>query len=183
MALDQFVMSNVGWLWLVTLVIAVIALLIGGAALTWAFWLQGRLRKVNAEYKALVAGTSGGDLEQILHEHIASVRDTAGRLEDLETLARQTDLASRRSLQWLGVLRFNPFNDVGGDQSFALALVDGYGNGVVVSSLHMRDVTRVYAKPLKKWEAEHHLTDEEKQAIANAYALQGQAKKKTEEGA
>jgi len=52
-----------------------------------------------------------------------------------------------------------------------------YGNGVVVSSLHMRDMTRVYAKPLKKWEAEHHLTDEEKQAIANAYALQGQAKK------
>jgi hypothetical protein len=47
-----------------------------------------------------------------------------------------------------------------------------------MSSLHMRDVTRVYAKPLKGWEAGYHLTDEEKQAIANAYALQGQTKKK-----
>jgi hypothetical protein len=171
MALNQFVMSNISWLWLMTSIIA-------GAALAWAGWLHTRLRQVNAEYKALVAGTSGGDLEQILHGHIAEVRATIQRLEDLEALAHQTDLASRRSLQWLGVLRFNPFNDVGGDQSFALALVDGYGNGVVVSSLHMRDVTRVYAKPLKKWEAEHHLTDEEKQAIANAYALQSQAKKK-----
>ena len=178
MALNQFVMNNAGWLWLVTSLIAVAALLIAGAALAWAFWLQRRLRGVNAEYKALVAGTSGGDLEQILHDHIAQVRATTQRLGELETLAHQTDLASRRSLQWLGALRFNPFDEVGGDQSFALALVDGYGNGVVVSSLHMRDVTRVYAKPLKKWEAEHHLTDEEKQAIANAYALQGQATKK-----
>jgi hypothetical protein len=177
-ALNQFVMNNAGWLWLVISLIALTALLVAGAAVAWAFWLQSRLRNVNAEYKALVAGTSGGDLEQILNGHIAQVRATTSRLEELETLAHQTDLASRRSLQWLGVLRFNPFEDVGGDQSFALALVDGYGNGVVVSSLHMRDVTRVYAKPLKGWEAEHHLTDEEKQAIANAYALQGQAKKK-----
>jgi hypothetical protein len=176
-ALNQFVVNNAGWLWLVTSLIAVAALLIAGAALAWAFWLQSCLKGVNAEYKALVAGTSGGDLEQILHDHMDQVRATSQRLEELEALAHQTDLASRRSLQWLGVLRFNPFDEVGGDQSFALALVDGYGNGVVVSSLHMRDVTRVYAKPLKKWEAEHHLTDEEKQAIANAYALQGQATK------
>jgi hypothetical protein len=178
MALNQFVTNNAGWLWLVTALIAIFALLVAGAGLAWAIWLQGRLRGVNAEYKALVAGTSGGDLEQILHDYMARVRDTSQRLEELEALAHQTDLASRRSLQWLGALRFNPFEEVGGDQSFALALVDGYGNGVVVSSLHMRDVTRVYAKPLKKWEAEHHLTDEEKQAIANAYALQSQASKK-----
>jgi hypothetical protein len=166
-ALNQFVISNIGWLWLVTLLIA-------SGALAWIAWLQFRLAKVNAEYKALVAGTSGGNLEQILHDHMAQVRNVTQRLDELEALAHQTDLASRRSLQWLGVLRFNPFNDVGGDQSFALALVDGYGNGVVISSLHMRNMTRVYAKPLKKWEAEHHLTDEEKQAIANAYALQRQ---------
>jgi hypothetical protein len=162
-ALNQFVMSNIGWLWTVTSLVAV-------GALAWAIWLQTRLGKVNAEYKALVAGTSGGSLEQILHEHIAQVHNTTERLEELETLTHQTELASRRSLQWSSVLRFNPFNDVGGDQSFVLALVDDYGNGVVVSSLHMRDMTRVYAKPLKKWESEHRLTDEEKRAIANAQA-------------
>jgi len=164
-ALNEFVMENAGWLWLVTLLVAI-------GALVWAGWLQTRLGKVKAEYTSLVAGTSGGSLEQTLHEHIAQVRATSERLDELDRLAHQTDLASRRSLQWLGVLRFNPFNDVGGDQSFALALVDGYGNGVVISSLHMREMTRVYAKPLKKWESEHHLTDEEKQAIANAFAQQ-----------
>jgi hypothetical protein len=161
--INQFVMNNVGWLWLASLVIA-------GGALAWAALLQTRLGKVNAEYKALVTGTSGGSLEQILHDHIAQVHAASERLDKLETLARQTELASRRSLQRLSVLRFNPFNDVGGDQSFALALVDGYGDGAVISSLHMREVTRVYAKPLKELESEHHLTDEEKRAIADAIA-------------
>lgn len=166
MGLNELVLDNIGVLWLLTLVIAI-------AALAWAVWLQSRLGKVKAAYTALVTGTEGGNLEQILHDHIAQVHAASEKLDELGKLAHQTDMASRRSLQWLGVLRFNPFNDVGGDQSFALALVDGYGNGVVISSLHMRDMTRVYAKPLKKWESEHHLTDDEKQAIANAFAQQG----------
>jgi hypothetical protein len=63
-ALNQFVTSNIGWLWLVTLLIA-------AGALAWIGWLQIRLGKVNAEYKALVAGTSGGNLEQIWHRYAA----------------------------------------------------------------------------------------------------------------
>jgi len=73
----------------------------------------------------------------------------------------------------LGVVRFNPFSDVGGDQSFAIALVDGHGNGVVISSLYGRHDIKVYAKPLKKWESEYTLTDEEKQAIAHAFKQRG----------
>ncbi|MGQ9457218.1 MAG: DUF4446 family protein, partial [Anaerolineae bacterium] len=74
--------------------------------------------------------------------------------------------------QHLGVGRFNPCPDPGGNQSFAIALVDGRGNGVVLSSLHAREGTRVYAKPLKKWESDYALTEEEKQAIALAYQQQ-----------
>ena len=71
-------------------------------------------------------------------------------------------------MQRLGFLRFNPFRDAGGDQSFALALADQEGNGFVMSSLHSRDVTRVYGKPLVGWESIYPLTDEEKQAIEKA---------------
>ena len=61
----------------------------------------------------------------------------------------------RHSLQSLGVVRFNPFSDVGGDQSFAVAMVDGHGNGVVISSLYGRHDVKVYAKPLKKLATAH----------------------------
>ena len=99
-------------------------------------------------------------------------RSIQARVEAVSQLAQRLEKAGYFSLQHMGVVRFNPFHDTGGDQSFAIALVDGHGNGVVLSSLHARDVTRVYAKPLHKWESDYSLTDEEKQAIALAYQKQ-----------
>ena len=55
-----------------------------------------------------------------------------------------------RAFQRVGLVRFNPFEDTGGNQSFALALLDAEGNGWVLSSLHARTGTRVYAKPITR---------------------------------
>jgi len=66
-------------------------------------------------------------------------------------------------------VRFNPFEDVGGDQSFAIALLDQHGNGLVLSSLHNRAETRVYAKPIQAGRSEYTLSAEEQQALAQAY--------------
>ena len=71
-------------------------------------------------------------------------------------------------LQKVGMVRFNPFADAGGDQSFSLAMTDALGNGIVLTSLHRRNENRVYAKPLKQWASTYMLTDEEKQAIGIA---------------
>lgn len=128
-------------------------------------WLIVRLRGVEQRYRELVAGTSGGSLERILHDHLRQVREARDRVEELDETVRRIERTSRHHLQHIGVLRFNPFRDSGGDQSFAVALTDGEGNGVVISSLHGRDATRVYAKPLAAWESVYPLTDEEKQAI------------------
>jgi hypothetical protein len=68
-----------------------------------------------------------------------------------------------------GLVRFNPFAGTGGNQSFCLALLDGEDNGLVISSLHSREVTRIYAKPIKKGKsAGYQLSTEEIQAIKNA---------------
>lgn len=66
----------------------------------------------------------------------------------------------------VNVTRFNPFDDLGGDQSFILTLLDNNNSGVVVTSLHNRDITRIYAKSVKKGEGENSvLSKEEKLAI------------------
>jgi len=148
------------------------ALAAGGLALLallGVIFLLVRQQRLIGQYRHLVAGTSGGSLEEVLNEHIERVRATATRVEAVDELARRLEKAGYFSLQHLGVVRFNPFQDSGGDQSFAISLVDGHGNGVVLSSLHGRDATRVYAKPLQHWESTYSLTDEEKQAIALAY--------------
>ncbi len=146
--------------------------LLGLAAIIWLVVLQVRLNRALRQYQNLVSGTSAGNLEEVLHEHIAEVRQVTNQIQELDERSKRMEKTLRHSMQWLGIVRFNPFRDMGGDQSFAIALVDGHGNGVVLSSLHARDGTRVYAKPLRHWESAYTLTDEEKEAIARAYQQQ-----------
>ena len=131
-------------------------------------WLVLRLRKAEKWYRALAEGTSGGNLESMLTDHMAQVHSATDRVAELDELTRRLARASRGHLQRVGFLRFNPFRDAGGDQSFAVALTDQEGNGVVISSLHSRDVTRVYGKPLAGWASPYPLTEEEGQAIKKA---------------
>ena len=156
--------------WLTANVAAfVLALTVAFLALVGVMiWLAVRLHRTEARYRALTAGTNGGNLEAVLADHVAGVRVATGRVVELDELARSLERASRSHIQHVGFLRFNPFRDAGGDQSFAVALADQDGNGVVVSSLHSRDVTRVYGKPLAAWESVYQLTDEEQQAIRQA---------------
>ena len=68
----------------------------------------------------------------------------------------------------INVTRFNPFENVGGNQSFILTILDQTDSGVILTSLHNRDLTRLYAKPIKNGEAENNtLSKEEKLAIVN----------------
>ncbi len=72
-------------------------------------------------------------------------------------------------IQKIGLLRFNPFKDTGGDQSFIMALTDGNDSGVIISALYSRSGTRWYAKKVKMGKGvEHELSEEEKKALKEA---------------
>lgn len=133
-----------------------------------SIWLVVRLNRAERRYWALTDGTNGGNLEAVLTDHVAEIREATNHVRELDRLTRHLERTSRCHLQRVGFLRFNPFRDAGGDQSFAVALTDQDGNGIVISSLHSRDVTRVYGKPLADWESPYPLTDEEQQAIKKA---------------
>ncbi|HFD39656.1 MAG TPA: DUF4446 family protein [Anaerolineae bacterium] len=152
--------------------LAIVALVLALLALGGVVFLLARQQRLLGQYQQLMTGTSGGNLEQVLNDHIARVHQVAEEVADVDARTRRLEKAAYFNMQHLGIVRFNPFHDTGGDQSFAIALVDGHGNGVVLSSLHARDVTRVYAKPLTRWESTYSLTEEEKQAIALAYQKQ-----------
>ena len=147
---------------------AVVALALALLALGGVVYMLARQQRLLGQYQHLMTGTSGGNLEAMLNDHVARVGETSAHVETVDQLAHRLEKEACFSLQHLGMVRFNPFHDTGGDQSFAIALADGHGNGVVLSSLHGRGATRVYAKPLQGWESTYSLTDEEKQAIALA---------------
>ena len=73
-------------------------------------------------------------------------------------------------MQKIGVVRFNAFDDVGGEQSFALAILDSNKTGVVVSSLYGRQDARLYAKAIVDGQGDRQLSDEERSALDQALA-------------
>jgi hypothetical protein len=124
-----------------------------------------RIGRATGAYRALVSDSQGGSLQQLLDGHLGKVIEVGAKAEELSTMYETLEARSRGSLQHVGIVRFNPFEDTGSDQSFAIALLDDRRDGIVLSSLHGRGQTRVFAKPVEGGESSHQLSDEEAQAI------------------
>lgn len=150
--------------------LALAGLLTAVVALGLSLVMWRRLREVRSSYVALTAGTGGGSLESVLNDHLDNVRAAVERSDAAWETAIRVEREVRHHIQHVVVIRYNPFSHTGGDQSFVLTMADGEGNGAIVNSLHARDGTRVYAKPLAAWESTYVLTDEERDAIARAQA-------------
>jgi len=104
------------------------------------------------------------DLKEVLKQFEGLEKEVKKISEGLENLKKE----GKFSIQKMGIIRYNPFSEVGGDQSFSVALLDGNNDGVVVTSLYSRDGNRVYGKPIKNGSSEYSLSDEEKKVIERA---------------
>ncbi len=147
-----------------TLVVGVLGLVIIGLAIV-VFVQSRRIRRAADSYRSLVSDSQGGSLQQLLDQHLGKVIEVGTRMEELSALYESLESRSRGSLQHVGMVRFNPFEDTGSDQSFAIALLDDRRDGIVLSSLHGRGQTRIFAKPVEGGTSTHQLSDEEAQAI------------------
>lgn len=126
---------------------------------------QRRLGKAVRAYRELVRDEAGGSLHDRLAGSAEQSVRASERMGQIEALYAGVDERSRRSLQHIGIVRFNPFEDTGSDQSFAIALLDDARDGIVISSLHGRANTRLFAKPVNEGTSTHTLSDEEAEAI------------------
>ena len=113
----------------------------------------------------------GENLEEILREYVERMGTIEHDLESLKAFIEDVHVASQRHLQGIGVVRFNAFDDIGGNQSFAIALLDGKGDGIVLSGLYGRDGSRVYAKPVEGGLSKYALSNEEKAAVEQALTI------------
>lgn len=129
-----------------------------------------RTSRLRRRLDSLTQGSDAQSLESVLGSHLERVRQVVsdvGRVE-ARTAIIERDLLG--SFGRVGLVRFNPFEDTGGNQSFALALLDGHGDGFIVSSLHARAGTRLYAKAIAKGVSETALSSEESEALKIALA-------------
>jgi Protein of unknown function (DUF4446) len=148
---------------LAAVVIALTAVLL--VVLLLLIVLALRLRASTRAYRALVGSGDAGTLGDLVVSHIARVEDVSRRLGEMDSVHTSLERRTLNSIQHIGLVRFNPFEDTGSDQSFAIALLDGERDGIVISSLHGRANTRLFAKPVKGGASSHTLSDEEERAI------------------
>ncbi|HEX6512758.1 MAG TPA: DUF4446 family protein [Chloroflexota bacterium] len=153
-----------------TATLAVAALAAAVVALLWLLALQIRTSRMMGRYRQLVSGAKGANLEEIMTMHVGRINEHEHRLGQVDAGLDALDRVLQGAIQRVGLVRFNPFDEAGGDQSFAIALLDQHGNGLVLSSLHNRTETRVYAKPVEGGRSRYALSDEEQQALAEANA-------------
>ena len=117
-------------------------------------------------------GTKAKDLEEVLTEQLKKLKKQEKDIKRIFEEIAKLDGSSQKSFQKIGVIRYNPFKDAGGDQSFSISLLDAKDNGFVLTSLYSREGMRVYAKPIKEGNSEYPLSEEEKEAINKATGSQ-----------
>lgn len=144
----------------------IILLFLWTGVLSYGTW------KLTSHYNTLTSQSDGKTLTAAL-DHLLKEQEMTKK--DLATLQKQYDtmeIESRSHIQKIGLLRYNPFKDTGGDQSFIITLLDKEDTGILLSGLYSRSGTRWYAKKIQVGKGVgYELSDEEKKAIRIAQPI------------
>lgn len=147
----------------------IVSILIVGV-LGWNVFLQMQTEKIRKKFKILFDGKKAKDLEKVIFETAERLKKSEKNISELKKFDKYLEKMALASIQKVGVVRYNPFKEVGGDQSFSIALLNSQNNGFVITSLYGREMNRVYGKPIKKGKSEYQLSEEEEKAIEEAVA-------------
>ena len=154
-----------------TLSLSVLALAAAVVVLiVWVALLQRSESRLRNRLRRVLPGGDSVSLDQLLEQNVQRLDSLSQRLDALNKLHHELEAITQRAIQKVGVVRYSAFADTGGDQSFAIALLDAEGTGIIVSSLHSRADTRVFAKPVQAGRSRYPLSDEEQDAIKKALA-------------
>ena len=148
----------------IVIILIVFILILGG----WVAFLEYRYRQLASSFRLLMTGRGGADLEATLMDFVARMDRVEQMTEGMDSRVAGLEVKLPYLVQHVGIVRFNPFADKGGDQSFVMAILDDHADGAVLSALHSRIDVRVYAKPVVGGQSTYTLTSEEKEAIARA---------------
>lgn len=142
----------------------IISLVVG----TWLLVLTFLVWKIYALFNKLSRGVEVTDIKKLLEKVLASETQNKKDVTDAFRKISYLEEDGKLHIQKVGLSRFNPFKELGGDHSFCIAILDGQDSGIIITSLHTRDRTRVYMKDIKKGKSSSELSAEEKKALAIA---------------
>lgn len=128
-----------------------------------------KLSKLRKSYKEFMKRLGhGNNIDEMLRSYISAVDKVQEDNIEIRKYCETLDKDMEKCLQKVGIVRYNAFQDTGSDLSFTLALLDEDNTGVVLNGIYSREMSNIYAKPVKNGKSEHTLSEEEKEAINKA---------------
>ena len=149
------------WIGMVTIVLVI-------AVLVYCVILHIRLGSLKKKYDFFMQGDNGASLERKLSVEVSEVRDAAKGLESLLTEQAAIRNTQSNTIQKIGFIKYNAFENIGNDLSFALTLLDGNNNGICISSIYGRNESRIFSKPIVKGKSLVSLSQEELESLNEA---------------
>lgn len=131
-------------------------------------YLLVSINNINSRQSNLMRGANGASLEEIITKNVEDIKNIKENLSDTEKEIREINEKLQKAFAKFSAMRFSAFDNVGGDQSFALALLDANDNGIIISSLKGRDGANVYLKTIENGNADVSLMSEETTVLKEA---------------
>ena len=149
------------WIGMATIVLVI-------ALLVHCVILHIRLGSLKKKYDFFMQGDNGASLERKLSVEVSEIRDAAKGLETMMTEQAAIRNIQSNTIQKIGFIKYNAFENIGNDLSFALTLLDGNNNGICISSIYGRNESRIFSKPIVKGKSLVSLSQEELESLNEA---------------
>ena len=149
------------WIGMATIVLVI-------AVLVYCVILHIRLGSLKKKYDFFMQGDNGASLERKLSVEVSEIRDAVKGLESLLTEQAAIRNTQSNTIQKIGFIKYNAFENIGNDLSFALTLLDGNNNGICISSIYGRNESRIFSKPIVKGKSLVSLSQEELESLNEA---------------
>lgn len=158
--MDIFIKSiSQSEVYLLVILIAVLGILIIN------FYNMIKIRTLSNKYNRFIKSFGSTDIEASLEEFMKRVEEVYNKSLDMENHCNKIDRSLMKCFQKIGVIRYNAFEDVGSDLSFAIALLDANDDGFIINGIYSRESSCTYAKPVSNGQSRYTLSAEELQAL------------------
>ncbi len=146
----------------------ILSIMVGILIIGFFAVLYSNIKLKNKYNKFMKKIVNGKNIEEDLENYMYRVERVERQNAEIISYCKNLDDEVAKCIQKVGIVRYSAFKDTGSDLSFAVAMLDENNDGVVFNGIYSREMSNIYAKPVKKGVSEYTLSEEEKEAIRRA---------------
>ena len=142
-----------------------LSIMVGILTIGFISILYSNIKLKNKYNKFMKKIGNGKNIEEDLENYMYRVERVEKQNAEIISYCKNLDDEVAKCIQKVGIVRYSAFKDTGSDLSFAVAMLDENNDGIVFNGIYSREMSNIYAKPVKNGVSEYTLSEEEKESI------------------